>query len=162
MIAIAAALVVALACAHKTTGGGNHHHVDKSDKTPTTPTTTAQNTGSGSEGSPSSGTEIATVTDAGGDAVVYVLDDSVEEICFAYLGDGAGDWTDDLLGDNVLGTGDYVTVTGVPSGTVEVYAEGCSGSTWYGIADVSSEYTFELVGGSVDSGYYYYYGDSGL
>jgi hypothetical protein len=135
---------------------------EKAAKQATPPSSDAQNAGSGTSGAPSQGSAGETVTSGSDAATVYVLNLSVETICYVYLGDGTGTWTDDLLGNYVLDSGDYLTVTGVTPGYVELYAEGCGTSDWYGSGTVDSEFTFLLEGGGSDTGYYDTGWDSGF
>lgn len=132
---------------------------EKAGKTGKSPSSEAQNQGGGQSGAPS-GDEAAGASvnsGAGGAATIYVVNVADETICFVYLGDGSDNWTGDLLGSNVLEPGTYLTVAEVTPGFVEIYAEGCTSSDWYGSADVSGEYTFILTGGGGgdDTGYTY-------
>jgi hypothetical protein len=124
----------------------------KQNKAGKAPSSDAQNQGSGQDGKPDSGSESANTNAGGGDAVIYVANFSAEDVCFVYYGDGAGNWSDDLLGENTLPVDYYLTINGVAAGAFEIYAEGCNGSDWYGSGEVASEYTLLLTGGSSDTG----------
>lgn len=99
----------------------------------------------------------ATISAGDGAATVYVVNFADESVCYVYIGDGANNWTVDLLGNEVLPVDYYLTVTGVSPGTVELYAQGCDSADWYGVlSDVGDgdEVTFVLSGGGGgDSGY---------
>lgn len=88
----------------------------------------------------------------GGPGTLYVVNTSVEEVCFLYVAVG-GVWSDDLLGADVLGVEAYLTVTGVPAAEVEVYAEACKYASWYAAPTVDGEWTVTLEGGGSGSGY---------
>jgi hypothetical protein len=119
----------------------------------TEPSKNADNEGSGSEGQATENAEDGGSTDygAGGDNIIYVVNFADEDICFLYLALD-GDWSDDVLGVYALLMDEYDWVSGVPNGYIEVYAEGCESSTWYGGAEVASDYTFLLYGGGGGGG----------
>lgn len=118
----------------------------------------AKNDGGGKKGKETGNAGAGATTTAGdGSATAYVVNLADESICYVYIGDGAGGWTADLLGNDVLPINYYLTVTGVSPGTVELYAQGCDSADWYGVvpevAD-GDDVTFVLYGGGGgDSGY---------
>lgn len=127
---------------------------EKSSAQPKTqPSDNADNQGSGNDGQATEDAGDAGSTDygAGGDNTIYVVNFATEDVCYLYLAlDGS--WSDDVLGMYALGVDEYYWVTGVPSGFIEMYAEGCNGSTWYGGDEVAGDYTFVLRGGSDGGG----------
>lgn len=120
----------------------------KSEGAKTEPSTNADNEGGGKEGQQTDDAADAGTSDygGGGSNTIYVVNDAVEDVCFLYLA-YEGDWSDDVLGNLVLPEGYYYWISGVPDGYIEMYAEGCEGSTWYGAGDVASDYSFILYGG---------------
>ncbi len=100
-----------------------------------------------SEGKADESTGDAVVGDSGSNTI-YVINIAEEEVCWLYLSYN-GDWSDDVLGDNVLPIDYFYYLSGMPDGTIGMYAEGCEGAEWYNEADVSGgvEYSFILIGG---------------
>ena len=128
----------------------------KAEGAQTQPSAQADNQGGGEEGQQTEDAADAGSSDygAGGSNTLYVLNDANEDVCFLYLA-LEGDWSDDVLGNLVLPISYYYWISGVPSGYVEMYAEGCDGSTWYGADDVDGDYTFILYSagpGGFDTG----------
>lgn len=127
---------------------------EKASRSPKSePNENADNEGEGGTGDQTEGADDGGSTDygAGGDNTIYVLNSADEDICYLYLALD-GDWSDDVLGVYALPMDYFYWVTGVPSGEISVYAEGCEGSTWYGSDDVDGDYTFILTGGGGDDG----------
>lgn len=122
----------------------------------TQPSGDAKSKGGGKKGKDTGDADAgASVAAGGGSATAYVVNVADESICYVYIGDGANNWSSDVLGNEILPAGYYLTVTGVSPGTVEVYAQGCDYSDWYGVVEgVETEVTFILYGGGGgDSGY---------
>lgn len=125
---------------------------EKSAGPSTSPNSNADNQGQGGEGEQTDGSDDGGSTDygGGGDSTIYVVNYADEDVCWLYLALD-GEWSEDLLVD-VLAMDYYYWISGVPSGYIEMYAEGCEGSTWYGADDVTGDYSFLLYGGGGGGG----------
>ncbi len=115
----------------------------------------------GGDGSESVGdaTPAGTSSAGGGDATVWIVNESDTVACYVFIADSAGNASDDLLGSDVLEPGTYLEVTGVDAAGHAFVAYPCEGDGfWWGEA-TGAEYTWFLTGNPAgDDGW----GDTGL